>query len=165
LTVGQQYNQVSGSILFLLRFPMPESEDQPEIRKVNPASLHIGPLRRESLSQDQEERVHAVYRYLAPYLGTTLEQFEIGFLRDSDPDSEINVWLAIAQIHRDFIEQHTDKTTDVGRDVYKCCRFQWVLRGRPIYPNRSGTKLRRSAGIGDRRLEPAVGQASSVSRQ
>jgi hypothetical protein len=110
---------------------MPESEDQPEIRKVNPASLHIGPLRRESLSQDQEERVHAVYRYLAPYLGTTLEQFEIGFLRDSDPDSEINVWLAIAQIHRDFIKQHTDKSADVGREVYKCILSISVGAARP----------------------------------
>jgi hypothetical protein len=110
---------------------MPESEDQPEIRKVNPASLHIGPLRRESLSQDQEARVHAVYRYLAPYLETTLEQFEIGFLRDSDPDSEINVWLAIAQIHRDFIKQHTDKSADVGREVYKCMLSISVGAARP----------------------------------
>ena len=99
---------------------MPEPEDQPEIRQVNPADLQPGPIRRESLSRDQEQRVHAAYRYLAPYLGTTLEQFEIGFLRDANPDSEIDIWLAMAIDHSDFIEQQTDKSGKMQRDVYKC---------------------------------------------
>src|SRR5882672_3054948 len=92
--------------------PMSDAHDQPEIRNVDPANIQRGPLRRESLTKGQEQRVAAIYRYIAPYFTTTLEQFEITFLRDSDPDSELNVWEAIVGAHSDFLQRRSEKATD-----------------------------------------------------
>jgi hypothetical protein len=99
---------------------MSEPDDDSEIKNVNPARIQRGPLRRESLAPDQEKRVQAIHSYVKPYLGMTLEEFEIAFLRDSDPDSEINVWAAIVKAHGDFVKQRPDKTADVGLDVFRC---------------------------------------------
>src|SRR4029077_8843119 len=83
--------------------PKPDDENNPEIRKINPANIQRGPLRRESLTKVQEQRVHPIHRYVKPYLEMTLEEFEITFLRDSHPDREINVWSAIVQAHSNFL--------------------------------------------------------------
>ena len=32
---------------------------------------------------------------IGQYVGTTLEQFEIGFMRDTDPESEVALWCSI----------------------------------------------------------------------
>ena len=100
--------------------PEPDDENEPEIRRINPANIQRGPLRRESLTKDLEKRVHSIHRYVKPYLEMTLEEFEITFLRDSDPDREINVWSAIVQAHGAFLKQRPDKSADVGRDVFRC---------------------------------------------
>jgi hypothetical protein len=47
-------------------------------------------------------------------------KFEIGFLRDANPNSEIDIWLAMAIGHSDFIERRSDKSAKIQRGVYKC---------------------------------------------
>jgi hypothetical protein len=47
------------------------------------------------LPSDLLEHVQAVYDVIGPYLGTTLEQFEIGFMRDMHPEGEVAVWCSI----------------------------------------------------------------------
>jgi hypothetical protein len=41
-----------------------------------------------------------------PYLGTSLEQFEINFMRDSDPDREVAVWISIMAAWMDYHEKY-----------------------------------------------------------
>jgi hypothetical protein len=67
-----------------------------ERRHANPKELRPGPIRHESLPVELLEQIEAVYDVLRPYLGTTLEQFEIGFMRDMHPKSEVLVWYRIA---------------------------------------------------------------------
>jgi hypothetical protein len=37
-----------------------------------------------------------------PYLGRSLEQFEIGFMRDMNPESEVAIWRCIATAWHDY---------------------------------------------------------------
>ena len=96
---------------------MPASND-PNIRMVKASDLRKSPLQRESLTQQQEEAARAIFEYLTPYLDTTFEQFEINFLRDANPDAEIQVWYQIAVIHSSILEHNPDATDDDGKDVF-----------------------------------------------
>jgi hypothetical protein len=49
---------------------------------VDPRTLRLGPIRHKSLPPDLLGQIRAVYDVIGPYVGMTLEQFEIGFMRD-----------------------------------------------------------------------------------
>jgi hypothetical protein len=62
---------------------------------IDPEELVPGPIRHESLSPELLEQIEAVYGVIGPYMGTTLEQFEIGFMRDMRPEIEAAIWCSI----------------------------------------------------------------------
>src|SRR5260221_6194596 len=76
--------------------PRQESErpmSEPEF--IDPRMLRPGPIRNESLPPDLLEKVKAVFDVIGSYIDTTLEQFEIGFMRDMNPESEVALWCSI----------------------------------------------------------------------
>ncbi|MHB8957351.1 MAG: hypothetical protein ACYC4U_30680 [Pirellulaceae bacterium] len=62
---------------------------------IDPSELRPGPIRHASLPPELLEYIEAVYHMIGPYLNTTLEQFEIGFMRDAHPAREVAVWCGI----------------------------------------------------------------------
>ena len=66
-----------------------------EPEKVNPKELRPGPIRNESLPPELLEQIEAVFDVIGPYIDMTLEQFEIGFMRDMHPESEVALWCSI----------------------------------------------------------------------
>jgi hypothetical protein len=78
---------------------------------VDPRKLVPGPIRHESLPPKLLETVEAVYDVIGEFLGTTLEQFEIGFMRDANPDSEVAIWASITAAwlayHEKFLNDET----------------------------------------------------------
>jgi hypothetical protein len=57
-----------------------------------------------------------VYEALQPFVSPTFEQFELNFLRDPDPESEIRVWENIGYAFQRYKQQHgslgeSDETT------------------------------------------------------
>ena len=73
---------------------------------VDPSKLRPGPIRQESLPDDLLELIRSVYEVVGPYLSTTLEQFEISFMRDADPASEVVVWCSITAAWSNYHEKH-----------------------------------------------------------
>ena len=67
----------------------------PDPENVDPRQLRPGPIRNESLPPNVLKMVKAIYDVIGHYLDTTLEQFEIGFMRDMHPESEVVVWCSI----------------------------------------------------------------------
>jgi hypothetical protein len=78
-----------------------------EPQYVDPSKLRLGPIRHKSLPLDLLEQIKAVYNVIGPYLSMTLEQFEIGFMRDMHPEREVALWCRIAKAwlayHEDFL--------------------------------------------------------------
>jgi hypothetical protein len=64
---------------------------------VDPSQLRPGPIRNESLSTDLLDQIRIVFDVISPYIGMTLEQFELSFMRDMDPESEIALWFSITK--------------------------------------------------------------------
>ena len=70
------------------------------------SKLQPGPIRHQSLSPELLDHVRAVYDIIGPYLDTTLEQFEIGFMRDTHPEDEVAVWCSITAAWIAYHEQY-----------------------------------------------------------
>jgi len=62
---------------------------------VDPKQLRPGPIRHKTLPPVLLERVKAIFDVIGPYIGMTLEQFEVGFMRDMHPESEVALWCSI----------------------------------------------------------------------
>jgi hypothetical protein len=60
-----------------------------EPQRIDARKLRPGPIRHESLPPELLERIAAAFGVIGPYTGMTLEQFEVGFMRDMDPESEV----------------------------------------------------------------------------
>ena len=78
----------------------------PDAEYIDPNQLRPGPIRHESLPPDLLEHVQAVFKVIGPYLGITLEQFEIGFMRDTHPEREVAVWCGITMAWVAYHEKH-----------------------------------------------------------
>ena len=71
-------------------------QDPNELRKIKLKDLRGGPIRHESLPPEILIQIRAVYDTIGPYLNTTLEQFEVGFMREGSPQREVTILLNIA---------------------------------------------------------------------
>ncbi len=64
-------------------------------KRIDPKKIRPGPIRNKSLPPKMLDQIKAIYDVIGPYFGKTLEQFEINFMRDSDPESEVIIWVSI----------------------------------------------------------------------
>ena len=82
-----------------------------ESEHVDPSTLRPGPIRHSSLSPELLDQIKAVFDVIGQYLGMTLEEFEIGFMRDMHPESEVALWFRITKAwlayHEDFLANET----------------------------------------------------------
>jgi hypothetical protein len=90
-----------------------------EPESIDPDKLHPGPIRHDSLSPELLEYVRAVYDVIGQYLGTTLEQFEIDFMRDVHPENEVAVWCSIAAAWVAYRKEHLDNELLPEKDEKK----------------------------------------------
>jgi len=77
----------------------PKPPPKSKIVKLNAdelAALKPGPIRHESLKPETLARIRTIYELIGPYTGVnTLEEWEIGFMRDMHPENEVSVWSRI----------------------------------------------------------------------
>jgi hypothetical protein len=82
-----------------------------EPEHIDPRKLRPGPIRHGSLPAELLGQIRAVFDVIGPYIGMTLEQFEIGFMRDRHPESEVALWRRITKAwlayHEDFLGNET----------------------------------------------------------
>jgi hypothetical protein len=78
--------------------------NEPEF--IDPSKLRPGPIRNESLPPELLEQIEAVFDVIGPYIDMTLEQFEIGFMRDMNPESEVALWCSITAAWLAYHEKH-----------------------------------------------------------
>jgi hypothetical protein len=78
---------------------------------IDPSKVRPGPIRHRSLLPELLDQIKAVFDVIGQYLGMTLEEFEIGFMRDMHPEREIALWFRIAKAwlayHEDFLANET----------------------------------------------------------
>lgn len=82
-----------------------------ERKHVDPKQLRPGPIRHETLPPELLERIKAVYDVIGPFIGMTLEQFEVGFMRDMHPESEVALWCGITAAWLAYHEKYLNDET------------------------------------------------------
>ena len=80
-----------------------------EPKNIDFSQLQPGPIRHKSLPPEHLEQVEAVYEAVGPYLDMTLEQFELGFMRDVHPELEVAVWCSIVAAWLIYHERYLDE--------------------------------------------------------
>ena len=75
---------------------------------IDPKSIRPGPIRNESISPELLEQIRVVHDVIGNYVSTSLEQFEIGFMRDANPEIEVAIWISITAAWLAYHEQHLD---------------------------------------------------------
>ena len=73
---------------------------------IDPKQLRPGPIRNETLTPEMLEQIRAVYDVIGSCVSTSLEQFEIGFMRDANPADEVAIWCSITAAWLAYHEQH-----------------------------------------------------------
>jgi hypothetical protein len=63
--------------------------------RVRADRIKSGPIRHEGLPDDLLERLRAIHAAIKDVYSTTLEQFEVGFMRDAHPEREVAIWERI----------------------------------------------------------------------
>lgn len=63
---------------------------------IDPSKLRQGPIRHETLPPKLLDQIKVVFDLIGRYTGMTLEEFEIGFMRDMHPEREVAIWCSIA---------------------------------------------------------------------
>jgi len=63
-------------------------------------------IRHSVLPPELLEQIGAAYETVGPYLATTLEQFEIGFMRDTHPERRVAMWSNVAAAWDSYHEKH-----------------------------------------------------------
>jgi hypothetical protein len=82
------------------------------IKEINISSLSNSPLIHHSLSKDLIERIGNIYKDIKGIYEMTLEEFEIGFMRDENPKDEVLLWECIVEtLNRCMSVLKNDKET------------------------------------------------------
>ena len=88
----------------------------PDPEPIDPNQIRPGPIRHQSLPLDLLHQIKEVFDMVGPFIGKTLEQFEINFMRDSDPASEVVVWQSIVaawqMYHEKFLGGKSKRTAN-----------------------------------------------------
>ena len=79
-----------------------------EPEPIDISQLQPGPIRHESLSPELLDHVRAVFDVIGPYIGMTLEQFEVNLMRDVHPENEVAVWCGITAAWIAYHEEYLD---------------------------------------------------------
>ena len=79
----------------------------PEEKIVKLDELKPNRIIHESLSEDAVKRLRMIYNHVGYLLSPTFEQFEIDFLRDVNPEREVNLWLGMSVC---FVQYFKGKT-------------------------------------------------------
>ena len=86
---------------------------------IDPNDVIPGPIRHNTLRPELLEQVRAIYDIVGPYLSTTLEQFEIGFMRDMSPEDEVAIWSCITAAWIVYHERYLDGELQSDEDEKK----------------------------------------------
>lgn len=100
---------------WLLRRSTPEAGS---VRWVDPGELRLSPIRRERLDDEKMARLEAIHETFAEVDRMTLEERLDGFLRDMNPDKELDVWEMMAWHYERFVESRP-LSPEAKQEAYK----------------------------------------------
>ncbi len=96
-------------------------DEKQNIQTMDPNDIRISTeVRHDSLTADQMIKVKKIYLTFADVYPVSLEETILNFRKDLDPDSEIKVWLQMADAYEKYINSKQGKLNpDTKKEVFK----------------------------------------------
>jgi hypothetical protein len=91
---------------------------QPEVQWVDPNTIQLGPIRRDSLTPEQMERVRKLQAVFVEVDGQSVDQWVDNLKRDLDPDRELDIWERMANAYTAYCLKRT-LSGEAKKEVYK----------------------------------------------
>ncbi|HVX13067.1 MAG TPA: hypothetical protein VHC22_17925 [Pirellulales bacterium] len=82
-----------------------------EMREIKLSEIRPGPVRHDGLPPELLEPIKDTYDTVGRYVQNTLEEWELGFMRDMHPEREVAVWCFIASVWRAYHKEHLNGET------------------------------------------------------
>ena len=95
-----------------------DKSENRNVQKIDPNELTISPVRHDTLSTDQIEKIKKIQLTFSEVNPSTLEQTITNFKRDQNPDNEITIWLAMANTYEKFKIKHSDLDINKKKEAY-----------------------------------------------
>jgi len=112
-----------------LRNEMPEVMGHFIDERGQKVEVHRGPIRHESLSDDQFQRIGRLRYVLSEAYPMTLDGWLDGFMRDADPESEIRTIEACAVVYQRLVVQASLSPAEMKRLYAVLCAISAGGRG------------------------------------
>jgi hypothetical protein len=94
-------------------------DNKGNIKEVDLSSLCGNKIAHTKLNNETLERIKDIYTKFKPYLSINLEQFELGFMRDEDPEQELDLWENLSITFEMAIELFGD-TEENKKFIFEC---------------------------------------------
>ena len=111
--------------------------DDPRPEDIPVGKIRPGPVRGE-LSEQQQHLVRFIHDTSRHVTEQTLEETELDFMRDANPDDEIAIWLRIVTASREYAEQYPEAPIQSVAKV----ALHMSFGGQTNEPNVDGEELR-----------------------
>jgi hypothetical protein len=94
-------------------------KEKPEVEKVNSKDIHMGPVVHDSLNATQLEKITKIQKTFAEVVPSSLEETITNFKRDQNPDSEIEIWLQMADAYERFTQKNPTLDSAKKNEAFK----------------------------------------------
>ena len=111
--------------------PAPPPTSQPSVQWIDPNTIQPGPIRRDSLTPEQMERVRKLQSVFVEVDGQSVEQWVDGFKRDLNPDSELDIWETMAKAYTAYCSKRT-LSPEAKKEVYKVVLLRSMASERDV---------------------------------
>src|SRR5687767_2424991 len=109
------------SLIFLLSclIACDSLKKESQIQKLNSKDISLGPIRHDSLTADQLNKVQRIQMTFAEVFPASLEETITNFKRDQHPDKEIEIWLNMAAAYEKFISKDPLADSAKKKDTFR----------------------------------------------
>jgi len=98
------------------------------LRKVKFSDIQPGPVRGE-LTDEQSEKLKTIYKICGHLNAPTLEEFELGFMRDLNPDNEIRIWSHISLAFYKAMQRYPKQMPKTEAEMILTCFILMSMNG------------------------------------
>ena len=99
-----------------------QAEVDGKICWVNRSDLQLGDIKHSSFVGDRSLKVLQIQNELSEVYSMTYEDWELGFRRDTNPDSEISIWLNLCAFYNEFsLQLQSKEERQELFQILNCC--------------------------------------------
>lgn len=124
----------------------PAENTEGRVQWIDPKTIQPGPIRRDTLSDEQMARIRALQEVFVELDGQTVQQWVDSFKRDVDPDRELQIWERMAKAYRAYCDGK-QLSVAAKNDVYGVVLLRSMASEKEVLERVNLTELSRDDAI------------------